>query len=291
MNVSDRNYGMYPVFVFTEDGIFTMSGQTPEAVHASIQAPAFLEAPTSEVICATPYGVAFITKRGLMMINQYSTEFISPRLREAENAPVVDYTGVKTNIVSIPDKTFEEFLSGVKNMLYNPYNDELIITSAESSYSYVYDFTTKQFYASTEKIDLVVRNIFPDLYVIGNKQLKDFSRAASQSAEVAIVTRPLQFGTSDIKQLERVFLRALMYRPADAQIAAYHSLDGVSFAPVKGFGFGNGSDNYKDYDMGLMARETYRYYLFLLTGAFDEQTEIQSVEFEIDKKYNNEKMR
>ena len=28
MNVSDRNYGMYPVFVFTDNGVFTMSGQT-----------------------------------------------------------------------------------------------------------------------------------------------------------------------------------------------------------------------------------------------------------------------
>ena len=80
MNVSDRNYGMYPVFVFTDNGVFTMAGQTADTVHDSVQAPTYLEPPISDKRCATPYGVVFVTKRGLMIINQNNTEFISPQL-------------------------------------------------------------------------------------------------------------------------------------------------------------------------------------------------------------------
>lgn len=290
MNVSDRNYGMYPVFVFTTDGVFTMAGQDAETVHSSVQAPTYLEPPTSKVICPTPYGVVFVTKRGLMQISNYKTEFLSQALREDDDMLNVDLTGITGSELSYPTVSFSEFLKTITNMLYNPYQDELIISASGYPYNYVYDYETKSFYLSTNKIGLIVQNTFPNIYYITNKNLIDISRSQVNEAKVTFLTRPIQFQSEDSKKLERIILRALIYKAQNITVAAHHSMDGVNFDPIKGFLFGTGN-NHKDFDLGLMARETYRQFLFMLTGTMDEESQIEYIDFEVDQNYNNEKMR
>lgn len=290
MNVSDRNYGMYPVFVFTTDGVFTMAGQDVDTVHASIQAPTYLEPPVSNVICATPYGVVFITNRGLMQINNYKTESLSEVLREDDDILNIDLSGVPDPSVSYPSVSFREFLKSASSIVYNPYNDELIISASGYPYNYVYDYATKSFYLSTNLIDQLVQNTFPDVYYITDNNLIDISQSESKATHVSLLTRPLQFGITDIKKLERIFLRALMYNAENVMVAAYHSMDGVNFSAIKGFAFGSGK-NYKDFDFGLLARETYRQYSLMFTGTIDEESQIEYIDIEVDKNYNNEKMR
>lgn len=295
MNVTDRNYGMYPVFVFTTDGVFTMAGQTAESVHDSIQAPTYLEPPISNVIAPTPYGVVFITQRGLMQISQYQTSFLSPQLREDDDTVVLSQKDeIVGDTISYPVIPFTTFLKSAKAMLYNPYHDELIIASRGNPYCYVYDFASKSFYISTETIDVIVQNSFPDIYTLNdNYHIKDYSQYESKQSQISLITRPLSFGTSDIKTLHRIWLRALMHNVINMSVVAFHSLDGVNYQPAKGATFGGEGDenNYKDFDLGLFARETYRKYIFLLTGTVDEDTQIRYAEFEISKRYDNDKMR
>lgn len=290
MNVSDRNYGMYPVFVFTTDGVFTMAGQDADTVHASIQSPTYLEPPISKVICATPYGVVFITNRGLMQISNYKTESLSEILREDDDVFNIDLAGITDPAAGYPSVSFREFLKTATSIVYNPYHDELIISASGYPYNYVYDYETKSFYLSTNLIGLMVQNTFPDVYYITDRELIDISQSESDIAKVALLTRPLQFQSTDTKKLERIFLRALMYNAQGVQIVAYHSMDGVNFSPIKGFTFGSGG-NYKDFDLGLLARETFRQYLFLLTGEVDEKSEVDYIDCEVRLNYNNEKMR
>jgi len=142
MNVTDRNYGQQPVFVFTPDGVYTMSGAMDDTVHQSVQAPTFLEPPISSVICATPWGVVFITNRGLMIINQNGVEYISPMIRERGDRLEIDISEFTSSLIQYPLLSFKEYLAGINQMAYNPYNDELLISGPEE-YSLVYDFPTK----------------------------------------------------------------------------------------------------------------------------------------------------
>lgn len=299
MNVTDRNYGMYPVFVFTDNGVFTMAGQTSDSVHDSVQAPTYLEPPISDKICATPYGVVFITKRGLMIISQHETKFLSPQLRDDGDNVIFRMPGTNDDpVVDLHDKispadsiTFREFLSTVSDMIYNPYNDELIISSKENEYCYVYDFPTSSYYISTENITGIVQNSFPDIYVLDGKNVKDYSQKHNGTTNISIITRPLHFGTSDIKTLERTILRALLYKVHSITVIAFHSVDGVRFEPAKGRLVMGDDKNYKDIDLGLLARETYPHYVLLISGTIDDESQIRYAEFEIVKRYDNDKMR
>ncbi len=302
MNVTDRNYGMYPVFVFTTDGVYTMAAQTPETVHASIQAPSYMEAPINDVLCPTPYGVAFVTQRGLMMISQHETRFISPELREDDTVNFFNGDGSALTVANLyPSVSFREYISGITNMVYNPYNDEMIISNSSYPYSYIYDFHSASFYISTEKIDQQVLNIYPKVFVCEKTgtgtNIKDYSQIEKKATEIKIVTRPLSFGTVDIKKLDRVILRAIMYNvnenvanPNKLELSVFYSDDSVNFRPAIGRRFSK-VGNYRDFDLGLMARMKFRYYIVMLTGTVDDNSEIQFAEFEVDQVYNNEKMR
>lgn len=289
MNVTDRNYGQQPVFVFTPDGVYTMSGAMDDTVHQSVQAPTFLEPPISSVICATPWGVVFITNRGLMIIHQNGVEYISPMIRERGDRLEIDISEFTSSLIQYPLLSFKEYLAGINQMAYNPYNDELIISGPEE-YSLVYDFPTKSFHISTHLAGRSILNTFPKVYLVSDRSVKDISEGSGKAADIAIMTRPLRFGAYDVKKLHRVMLRALMYNTEEAQVALYHSMDGVNFTPSKGYNFGAGK-SYKDLDLGLLARQTYRQYIFVLTGTFDEETELRLLEFEIEKNYNDEKLR
>lgn len=310
MNVTDRNYGMYPVFVFTDNGVFTMAGQTSDSVHDSVQAPTYLEPPISKVIGATPYGVCFVTKRGLMLISQNNTRFLSPQLRENDNevilrqpkgrlffgeGSIMDPVAYKMHLSELslyPGMTYNKFLEEVTNMLYNPYNDELIITSsATDKFSLVYDFPSKGFYLSTEKFQGLVQNTFPDIYVVDRQTVKDYSKSSGSAANISLITRPLYFGTEDTKTLHRMYLRALMYNVQRMSVVGFHSLDGVNFFAFKGSYFGKAGNNYIDFDSGMLSRETYNQYIMLLSGTVDEETQIRYSEYDIEKRYNNDKMR
>ena len=109
---------------------------------------------------------------------------------------------------------------------------------------------------------------------------------------------PIEFGTTDLKKLERVFLRALMrnvnngYTEVSGKmiVAVFRSMDGVNFTPIRGLLLSK-NGNYKDFDLGLFARTKFRQYVFMLVGTMDENSEVQHIEFEVDKEYKNEKMR
>ena len=192
------------------------------------------------------------------------------------------------DIIHYPHSSFTDFLKSVSSIVYNPYNDELIITSSLHPYSYVYDFPSKSFYLSTEKFSKVVQNAFPDLYVVDGVEIKDYSQPQTKAADVSIITRPLSFGTSDIKTLSRVWLRALMYNTRVMSVAAFHSIDGVNFFPIKGLTFGQRHGNYLDTDLGLLSRSTYKHYMLIINGTVDEETQIRYSEYEVDKRYDNE---
>lgn len=289
MNVTDRNYGTHPMFVFTDQGIFTMAGQTAETVHASIQAPTFMEPPISRITAATPHGVVFVTRRGLMMINQHSTQFLSPQLQLPVDNILIDRTPYTVDAMRIEPASFMEYLEDLQAIVYDPYQDELIVSSSGYEYSYVYNFEQQEYYMTTETIVKMVEGAYPRLYALRDRELIDFAQNGAQTAEVALITRPLLFGTPDVKDIERFTLRSLLTHTTKLQMALYSAMDGRSYTALKGHAYSDG--NYKDLDLGLLSRITYRQFIVALSGEVGIESEIQLLDFEAEHRYNDTKLR
>lgn len=296
MNVSDRNYGQYPLYIFTTQGIWNLNVGNGESVYSSQSAPTYTEAPTTKIVGETPYGVVFTSQRGLLIINGQSVNFISPQIEQTPLVLNIEMNSHCDNVVFSPEhRKFSELLKDLSGLIYNLYENELIINVNGSEYNYILNFDSQQFYQSTEKISLVVENIYPDLFAVDNTTLKDYASAESPLTHISFITRPLRYGMPDIKKFERMILRALLYNvtnPAPAKFSLFmvhYSMDGVNFKALTGYPIKEG--NNKDIDTNLMSRSKFSNAMFTLAGVVSEQTEIYYLDTEFDKEYNNTKMR
>lgn len=296
MNVSDRNYGQHPLYILTTQGIWTLNVGEGEVVYSTQSAPTYTEAPTTGVVGETPSGVVFTTQRGLLIINGQSVSLISPQIEQPPKLLNIEMTSHCDGVVFSPETNkFSELLRSVSGLIYNPYENELIINTNNTKLNYIYNFDSQQFYQSTEKIDYVVGNIYPQLFAVDGTTIKDYGSIETPLTHVSFITRPLKFGMTDIKKFERMILRGLLYnvsKPSDDKFSLFmvhNSMDGVNFKALTGRSIREG--NIKDLDSGLMSRSKFSYWLYILSGVLSEESEIYYLDAEFDKEYNNSKMR
>ncbi|MDR0734076.1 MAG: hypothetical protein LBF08_08520 [Dysgonamonadaceae bacterium] len=279
------------------DSISTGEG---EVLYASQSTPTSYEIPISNIVCPTPFGVAFVSSRGICIIAGQQVELLTSQLQQS---PQLLNTNVFGFGLDSSPVNFTEFLKTIEHILYNPSENELIMHDRDSGFGFVYCFDGRQFYQTTERFDGVVQNAFPELLVIEDKKIKDWSQSQPSNlhvsladAHVSFVTRPLLFGTPDIKRLERMILRATLFNMQNQGVnkqsvcIVFYSGDGVTFNMLRGIEFFQ-SDFRKDIDMGLFAKSKFRQFVIAFAGVVDEKSEIRFLETEIEKEYQSTKMR
>ena len=78
MRISEGQFGQFPLYILTTENIYALN--VGQEVLYTTQSPVSNESPTSDVICQTPFGVIFIGKRGLYVINGQQVELLTPFL-------------------------------------------------------------------------------------------------------------------------------------------------------------------------------------------------------------------
>jgi len=182
-------------------------------------------------------------------------------------------------------------------MIYNNYKHEVLIANPSWAFNWVLCLSDGSFYMSTERISNVVHNTMPNLVVMSGADVLDFSREEG-SVHVSFITRPLSYGTQDIKMMERMILRGTFYsirnKNADGTsaypvVVTHRSNDGRNFLCSKGLYMKTG--DLKDFDTGLYGRTKFRFYTFSLGMVCSPETLIEFIESEVVKEYDNTKMR
>jgi hypothetical protein len=298
MNVADQNYGQYPLYIFTTQGIWTMNVGQGEVGYSTLAAPTSTETPVSKSICPTPFGVVFISKKGLMLINGHAIEFISPQLEESPKPTVYINMPIKAEgvIMYFMQHWLGDFLKGVDNILYDPYESELIISNRSWMINYVLNIPSKAFYLSTEAFDRNVKNAYPELLVFSDgNEVKSYAESQTNEVHVSFITRPLSFGVDDIKQLDRMILRGVFpnmknpFEEGKSLLMISRSNDDINFQTERGIILNPA--NYRDIDMGLMARNKFRKFILSFGGKISKESKIVLLDSMIAKEYANEKMR
>ena len=287
MRASEGQFGQYPVYVLTSEKIYAMNVGNGDIVYSNIT-PISDETPVSDILCQTPFGIVFVGKRGIYVINGQQVTFLSALLEEK---------ALPTSLnVAAPD--FLTFISTLNAILYDNQQNELIFVNG-SQYNYVLNIDSKMWYLSTEKIDNAVGNVYPELLVTDNLNIKDYSLSQSPGTSISIITRPIYFGIDQVKKMARTILRGLFYNlntdnTANAPfIGLYGSNDGDHFTLLRGFIMPAGKQgrDYKDFDLGLLSRATYRNYLLSIQCEIDDESEIIEIESEVIQNFGNDKMR
>ncbi|GHT33130.1 hypothetical protein FACS189434_06520 [Bacteroidia bacterium] len=292
MAVSDRNYGTNPVFVFTTNGIFTlMQGNTADVPYNSTVAPNIRILPIREIVCETPYGICFIGERGIYIINAGGIEFLSPQLEEVLLPNIFD----EEPNPNLSNHDFVEFAKTCDRLLYDGKENELFVHKKGSSFFYAYNFNSQMWYQRNDSIDIPVKNAYPDLLVFSGGKVYSFSKEDRDRADVQFILRPVQFGINEVKSLSRIIIRGRFMGVNNGVIGAartmlWGTLDNFRQIFTRGLLL-KLNRNYKDLDLGLMARNKFRGYTLGLFGSYGKQTRIFHIDFDVADNWGNDKMR
>lgn len=286
MQMSEGQFGQYDLYILTDEGIYSLD--TGTTINYNRISPASLEVPTSNIICNTPHGLVFVGRKGAYILAGASPIHISDAIEEAAT-----YTKV-----GAIDYDFNEFLKTLSDIVYNPFEREIIFVGADD-YHYVFHVDSKAWYISTEPISIEVKNAQPQLLVAVNDKIKSYNDSQSNMAQVGFELRPMYFGIDEVKKMQKAVIRGqFKYLNTDVFsnepfLSIYGSRDAIEQKMLRGWKIPSNLQgrNYKDFDSGMMAKTSFRSYIIAMKAEVDEKSSIEYIDFEISDPLNNDKLR
>lgn len=211
--ISQGQFGQYPLFVFTTEGIWAMQVDSTGKGAYTTQTPFSREVCNGEV-CPVSGGIIFTTDRGVMAISGNQVTEISAPL-DGDSPDYINSTSIFAKIYEAGEfnsknllvpENIRTYIKGAK-IAYNYLHNEVILSNANKGYSYVYQIDSQR-WSMTYSVFDITTNSYPELVVYNNKSgvVLVFADRNKYSYSLAI-TRPFTLGTLDFKRLRQAALR------------------------------------------------------------------------------------
>ena len=235
--ISTGQFGQYPLFVFTDTGIWAMAVDTSGKGAYTTQSP-FSREVCSGAICPVSGGVVFATDKGVMAISGGQVTDLSAVLDGFE-VDLFKYNAVMWNAIfakagkgMVNPVPIREYIKGAV-LAYNYHYNEIILSNKAEGYSYVYSLTNRVWSVIDTVFDLTT-NKYPELVVFDKAQGEMITFADGESGAVPMVaiTRPVKVDTLDFKRLRQAALRCTFEGSLNFYVLG--SNDGASFVCITG---------------------------------------------------------
>lgn len=245
--LSQGQFGQFPMYVFTDEGIFAMSVNDEGAFSASHLVSR--DVALKGTITPIDQAVVYATSRGLMLISGSDVQNISPYMNgkhyslsyDADASGIIGADPAWSGLLpSMSDRShFVSFMAGA-SIIYDYPGERLICYNPSSTYAYVYMIQSKSWhkmqmeYAGTKH----VLNSYPDAYLSvadGESRVKIMNLSTVQdvsSDEVVkgvIVTRPFDLGEPDVRKAIKSIRVRGEYNRGDVKYILLGSLDGINW--------------------------------------------------------------
>lgn len=182
IEMSDAKFGEMPLYAFTEEGIFAL--QAGENTLYSSVIPINYDKIINPDVLAINYSVAYITEKGLHLLNNQGNTLISSPLNTIDGKPLDAWKSIK---------------------LLNPQSfNEIICYDENTATAYIYNLDYQ--YWSTRKMSGHVIN---NTESVSDGNIYDISHENldKPSQWLLFITRPIKLGDLDFKRLETIIPR------------------------------------------------------------------------------------
>lgn len=214
--LSQGQFGQFPLYVFTKDGIYAMNVGSGEVAYSN-QTPVTRDVCNNpDSICGLDTMVAFSTDRGLMVINGTVTELISEKIYGflpscSVSSPIIvkilDVASLGDDISSV---VFPDYIEEAK-IGYNYEAKEIVVANMNFPYSYVYSLKTGEWHKISQNIDSFV-NSYPYTWAVSGNQILDLNNTHRSVSTIALISRPIKMGTLTHKRILQTALRGIVKR-------------------------------------------------------------------------------
>ena len=214
--MSQGQFGQYPLYVFTKDGVYVMQIGTADVAYAT-QTPVTRDVcnnPNS--ICGLDTAVAFSTDRGLMTISGTQTQLISEDIYGflpscTLSSPIISRILDVANLTdSLSSVTFPDYLKEAK-VGFNYQEHQIVVANKEYSYCYVYSLKTGMWHKISQTVTNFI-NSYPHTWALNGMQVLDLNNTHRSISTMAMITRPIKMGTLTHKRILQSALRGIVKR-------------------------------------------------------------------------------
>lgn len=295
--ISTGQFGQYPLFVFTDTGIWAMAVDTSGQGAYTTQSP-FSREVCNGSICPVSGGVVFATDKGVMAISGGQVADLSAVLDGFDVDFFEENAGMWEDIFAKAGKDdvvnpvpIREYIKGAV-IAYNYHYNEIIVSNNKKGYSYVYSLTNKVWSVIDVVFDLTT-NKYPELVVFdkGGGKMYTFKDGAALNKVVAI-TRPFTLGSIDFKRIRQAGLRTTFNGRLNFYVLG--SIDGAVFKCITGkevdadVANPNGG-TYRDLIAAMSRSKQYKYFAIAIAGQMSGR--VSMAELLVDAGFANNKIR
>lgn len=290
--VSQGQFGQYPLYAFTTDGIYILAVGTGNIVYANI-APVSEEIAIAGTVHPVTGGVFFLTNRGAFIIaGSQTTPISAPINTNTLLQNIQHYDQILNTLLPGKNIRIQPFLNFITanhlTIHFNYIQNEIIIASASDNFAYVYNLNSRSWHTTTHTFT-PVQNCYPHLFGIVDRKVLDISAETDIPAPVLLLTRPLKFTSQQFKTLQRHILRAYISTPSPAGLFTHSGNDAVNFTLKTNKRIAPGQ--HRDIDTGLIPFNKYRFFTLMFLGYLQQDSRIDFIISTIYPVYNNDKNR
>ena len=233
IELSDSKFGEFPLYVFSEEGVFALQSGSGEVLYSAI-IPINYDKIINPQTLSVNGNVLYITSRGLQSIVSKETMLLSEAINGSDNLPPMEF--LSTAQMFYQPRYGEVVL--FSNAL-NAYEDEYL-----HEYAYIYSIGGQLWSRRiwTEYNDPrmgfapyllnngeVVQNDELSVYILNPD---DEVRTGTKTTEVKLVSRPIKLGSMEFKRLETIIPRLKASKETLVQVDLEGTADLQSWYPL-----------------------------------------------------------
>lgn len=249
--MSTGQYGEFPLLVFCSDGVYAMFVGGGDITYSASRPVARDVCTNARSVRSVDGGVVFASDRGLMLISgdkvvELSESLAGKVISYTDNGSL-DYLNLFSKAIArdglvqlsgaVSSMDFTEYAEGAI-IGYNHSDKEIWVTNPDEAYSYVYSSGR---WAKSDRVCAQWVNAYPQDYMLTESgDLYRFTEKGGDPVEVALLTRPIKYGTQGFKQTTRAVLRAMLKTEAVLTqnkytgVYVFGSYDGFKWAYLGG---------------------------------------------------------
>ena len=258
--VTEQKFGMFPLYVFTEEGIFTMEQGTGDILY--IQTPKVNDDRVTGAmsLCNVGNGIAYVADDGLHVISGKESALLARHVDGEILIELDNPSGAFSGIVSDFAETLsrKRFLSEIKGagLFFDIVNNELMMIPSGSyagkrpmwafsmstgqAYKQSYDLNSVPSCGIVQGIPGLAWNDVPDFSGSHTLHLYDFRTPDKTPSESALrqpflyVSGPLKMGSPGYKRVEHSVMRLQGTGIELLEVLYFGSLDGIKWFQMGG---------------------------------------------------------